>query len=309
MLDVILALLPAIGASVYYFGIRAVLVILVTVASTMLTEFVTRKWILKRDFRLGDLSAVVTGILLALTLPPSIPLWIAAVGGVLAIFLVKEIFGGLGQNFMNPALGARVFLFLAWPAAMTNWVKPVMDAVASPTPLAILKGKEVAGAVLPQYLDLFLGNRGGCLGETSVLALLIGATYLILRRVIHVRIPFVYLGTVALLAWIFGDKVAFFHGNVLAHLMSGGLILGAFFMATDWVTSPTSKPARWVYAIGIGIGIALFRLLSPWPEGTALVILHFNLIGLLLDRYLAVPKFGALKRSWFNKVPSLPEID
>ncbi|NNM66476.1 MAG: RnfABCDGE type electron transport complex subunit D, partial [Spirochaetales bacterium] len=123
MLDVLLALLPAMGASVYFFGVRAALVILVTVASTMLTEFVTRKWILKRDFRLGDLSAVVTGVLLALTLPPSVPLWIAAVGGVLAIFLVKEIFGGLGQNFMNPALGARVFLFLAWPAAMTNWVQ------------------------------------------------------------------------------------------------------------------------------------------------------------------------------------------
>jgi electron transport complex protein RnfD len=292
MLDVILALLPAMGASVYYFGIRAALVILVTVASTMLTEFVTRKWILKRDFRLGDLSAIVTGILLALTLPPSIPLWIAAVGGVLAIFLVKEIFGGLGQNFMNPALGSRVFLFLAWPAAMTAWVQPVMDAVASPTPLAILKGKEVAGAVLPQYIDLFLGNRGGCLGETSVLALLIGAAYLILRRVIHVRIPFVYLGTVALLAWIFGDKTAFFHGNVLAHLMSGGLILGAFFMATDYATQPIAVKGKWIYAIGLGILTIVIRLYTNYPEGVMFAIILMNTVVPIIDRHVLPRTFG-----------------
>ena len=292
MLDVILALLPAMAASIYYFGVRAALVILVTVASTLLTEFVTRKWILKRDFRLGDLSAVVTGVLLALTLPPTIPLWIAAVGGVLAIFLVKEIFGGLGQNFMNPALGSRVFLFLAWPAAMTNWVQPVMDAVTSPTPLAILKGKEVAGAVLPQYIDLFLGNRGGCLGETSVLALLIGAAYLIIRRVIHVRIPFVYLGTVALLAWIFGDKAAFFHGNVLAHLMSGGLILGAFFMATDYATQPVAVKGKWIYAVGMGILTIVIRLYTNYPEGVMFAIILMNTVVPIIDRHVLPRTFG-----------------
>ncbi len=292
MLDVLLALLPAVAASVYYFGLQALVVILVTVASTMLTEVVTRKWILKRDFRLGDLSAVVTGVLLALTLPPSIPLWLAAVGGILAIFLVKELFGGLGQNFMNPALGARVFLFLAWPAAMTNWSKPLMDAVTSPTPLAILKGKEVAGAVLPHLSQLFLGDRAGCLGETSVLALLIGAVYLLIRRVIHIRIPFAYLGVVALLSWIFGSQHGFFQGDVAAYLMSGGLILGAFFMATDYATQPISIPGKWLYAVGIGILTVVIRLYTNYPEGVMFAIIIMNTVVPLIDRHIVPKTFG-----------------
>jgi electron transport complex protein RnfD len=251
-----------------------------------------RVLILKRDNRLTDLSAIVTGILLGMNLPPSIPLPLAFLGGALATAFVKELFGGLGMNFMNPAMGARVFLFLAWPSAMTAWSTPI-DALASPTPLAILKGKEAAGAVLPDLWHLFLGDKAGCLGETSVLALLIGAAYLVARRVIRLDVPLIYLGTVGVLTWIFGGKEAFFSGNFAVHLLSGGLILGAFFMATDYATQPVGRLGKVVFALGLGVLTTVIRLATNYPEGVSFAVILMNCLVPMIDRYTVPKAFGA----------------
>lgn len=291
MLDVILALLPAVGTGIWLFGLNAALIVLVTTVSCLASEYVMRVLILKRDNRIGDLSAVVTGLLLAMNFPPTLPLWLAGVGGAVAIVLVKELFGGLGMNFMNPALGARVFLFLAWPAAMTTWKAP-LDAITGATPLAILKGKEAAGALLPNLQDLVLGLRGGCIGETSVVALLIGAAYLLFRRVISPRVPLLYLGTVALLTWAFGGTASLFTGNFLVHLLSGGLILGAFFMATDYVTQPISGLGKIVYALCLGLVTVVIRLWTNYPEGVSFAIILMNCLVPIIDRYTIPKTFG-----------------
>jgi len=291
MLDVILALLPALGFAAWVFGPRILLPVLVTVAGSLAGEYVMRVLILKRDNRLADLSAVVTGILLGMNLPPSIPLPLAFLGGLLATAFVKELFGGLGMNFMNPAMGARVFLFLAWPSAMTAWSAPV-DAVAGPTSLAILKGQEASGAVLPDLWHLFLGDRAGCLGETSVLALLIGAAYLVARRVIKLDIPLIYIAVVGVLTWIFGGKGAFFTGNFAVHLLSGGLILGAFFMATDYATQPVSRVGKIIFALGLGLVTTVIRLATNYPEGVSFAIILMNCLVPMIDRYTVPKAFG-----------------
>jgi len=242
MRDVLFALVPALGAGAWFFGLTALVPVLVATLGAVLGEYVTRVWFLRRDNRLADLSAVVTGVLLGMNLPPTIPLPLAFLGGAIATAVIKEIFGGLGQNFMNPALAARVLLFTAWMQPMTHWVAPQTDAVATATPLAILKGLEGAGT-LPSYWNMFVGGIGGCIGETSALALLIGAAYLVARRVITLEIPLVYLGTTALFVWVFGAKTSLFGGDVLAHMLSGGLMLGAWFMATDYATSPVTLKA------------------------------------------------------------------
>lgn len=292
MLDVILALIPALGVAAWAFGAVVLIPVLCAVAGAIAGEYVMRVLILKRDNRLGDLSAIVTGILLGMNLPPSIPLPLAFLGGALATAFVKELFGGLGMNFMNPAMGARVFLFLAWPSAMTVWTAPV-DGIAGPTPLAILKGQEAAGAVLPDLWHLFLGDRGGCLGETSVLALLIGAAYLVARRVIKLDVPLIYIATVGVLTWIFGGKAAFFTGNFAVHLLSGGLILGAFFMATDYATQPVSRMGKVVFALGLGLVTAVIRLATNYPEGVSFAIILMNCLVPMIDRYTVPKAFGA----------------
>jgi electron transport complex protein RnfD len=294
MLDVLIALVPALGAGAWFFGLAALLPILFATAGALLGEYATRVWFLKRDNRLGDLSAIVTGILLGMNLPPSIPLPIAFIGGIVATGLVKEVFGGLGQNFMNPALAARVLLFTAWMQPMTHWVPPHMplDGVTSATPLAILKGLEGAGT-LPSYLDLFVGGIGGCIGETSALALLIGAAYLVVRRVISLEIPLVYIGTTALFVWVFGAKTVLFQGDVLAHVLSGGLMLGAWFMATDYATSPVTMKGRILYAAGMGLLTGLIRIYTNYPEGASFAILIMNAFAPLIDRYTVPKSFGA----------------
>ena len=245
MLDVIIALLPAAIAGIYFFGLRALAVILVTISSCVISEYLARK-AMKREATIGDLSAVVTGLLLALNLPPTIPFWIAAIGGVVAIVIVKQMFGGLGQNFMNPALAARVVLLVAYTEQMTNWINPKgVDAISTATPLEIAKNSligataDVVGgatqvgdvalqaAEMPTYLQLFLGQVGGCIGETSALALLLGALYLLARKVIGLQIPLTFIGTTALFTWIFGGETLF-TGDFLYHVLAGGLILGAF---------------------------------------------------------------------------------
>lgn len=294
MLDVVIALVPASLFGIYFFNIRALFVIMVTILACVLSEYITRK-VLKRESTIGDFSAVVTGLLLALNLPPTIPLWIAAVGGVVAIVIVKQLFGGLGQNFMNPALGARVILVISWAGYMTDWVAPGPDAVSSATPLGILKeGTAAAEASLPGYADLFIGNVGGCIGETSVLALLIGALYLIYRRVITLEIPLTFIGTVALFTWIFGGN-GLFTGDFVYHVLSGGLILGAFFMATDYATSPVTRKGKLIMGIGCGLLTSVIRLFANYPEGVSFAIILMNIVVPLIDRYTVPKSFGGEK--------------
>ncbi len=294
MIDVVLALLPASLAGVYYFGSRAALVLLVSVLTAVLAEYFTRK-VLKREQTIGDFSAVVSGLLLGLCLPPAIPLWITAVGAVLAIVVIKQLFGGIGQNFMNPALAARVILLISWPIHMTNWIFP--DGVSSATPLAIIKGgAEVQGITLPSYMSLFSGNIAGCIGETSVLALLIGAIYLLIRRVIRIEIPLMFILASGLFSWIFGGN-GFFTGDFLYHIMAGGLILGAFFMATDYSTTPVTIKGKIIFGLGCGLLTAIIRLYTNYPEGVSFAILLMNIVTPLIDRYTVPVSFGGDKNA------------
>ncbi len=265
MFDVLLALFPALIAATIIFGVRALIVTAVCVAVCVLSEWAFQK-ICKKDVTIGDLSAAVTGVLLAFNLPVSIPLWQAAFGSVVAIIVVKQIFGGIGQNFANPAITARIVMMTAFSGTMTTWVFP--DATSSATPLALLFKGEVAS--LPSYLDMFLGVRGGCIGETCVLALLIGGIYLLAKRIISWHTPVAFIGTVFVMALLL-DK------SPIYQLMSGGLILGAFFMATDYATTPTSKLGKIVFGIGCGLITVLIRFWGSSPEGVSFSILLMNI--------------------------------
>lgn len=294
MRDVIIALLPATVLGVVFFGFSALWVVLVSVAAAVATEAILQL-LMKKKVTISDGSAAVTGLLLALNLPPSVPLYIPLIGSVFAIALVKQCFGGLGSNFINPALAARAFLMVSWPTQMTTWTMPV-DAVSTATPLAALK---VAGAGAPSpYLDMFLGNVGGCIGETSAIALIIGGLYLIVRRVIDPRIPFVYIATVALFTWVAGPE-GLFTGDVLYHILAGGLMLGAFFMATDYTTSPMSGKGKVIFALGCGVLTSVIRLWGGYPEGVSYSILLMNLVVPLIDRAFKPRMFGhtALKEA------------
>jgi electron transport complex protein RnfD len=299
MLDVIIALLPAVAISVFYFGTPALTLYVVTVAACVFTEWFSQKYIFKRPGTVKDLSAVVTGLLLAASLPVSVPIWMGALGGVIAIFFVKQLFGGLGQNFMNPALGARVFLFLAWTGPMTKYLAPgqALDAVAGPTPMAILKGKEAGGLALPDQLQMLLGNHAGCIGETSMIALVIGAVYLMIRRVIKPKVPFLFIGTVALLSWVFGDRSMLFHGNVLNYTVYGGLILGAFFMATDYATQPVTPLGQIIFGVSLGVLTTVIRLWTNYPEGVQFAIILMNCLVPLIDRHTIPRTFGGKKNA------------
>ncbi len=290
MLDVIIALCPAMIASVILFGLRAAVVILTCVASCILSEYLSRR-VMKRPQTVGDLSCVVTGILLALNLPVTINPLIAVFGSVAAIVVVKQMFGGIGQNFVNPALTARIILLNSFPSRMTHWVQPfdyaaTADAVTTATPLGILKE---GGGELPSYLDLFLGNTGGCLGETCALAILLGGVYLIARRVISPVIPVTYLATVAALSMMMGRDPLF-------DLLSGGLLLGAFFMATDYTTSPLYFWGRIVFAFGCGLVTMLIREFGSLPEGVSYSIILMNILTPLIERAIKPHPFGAPKK-------------
>ena len=290
MLDVIIALTPAMIASVILFGFRAMVVILTCIASCVLSEYICRR-VMKRSQTVGDLSCVVTGILLALNLPVTINPLISVFGGVIAIVVVKQMFVGIGQNFVNPALTARIILMNSFPARMTHWTaafdySATADAVTTATPLGILS--EGSGGQLPSYLDMFLGKTGGCLGETCALAILIGGIYLILRRVISPVIPVTYLATAALFSFLFGRDPLF-------DLLSGGLMLGAFFMATDYTTSPLYFWGRVVFAVGCGALTLVIREFGSLPEGVSYSIILMNILTPLIERYIKPRAFGLVK--------------
>jgi electron transport complex protein RnfD len=286
MRDVLTALLPATICGVYFFGWNALMVVLVSMAAAVGTEALLQL-LMKRKVAIADCSAAVTGLLLALNLPPSVPFWLPLIGSAFAIAIVKMCFGGLGCNFINPALAARAFLSVSWLPMMTTWTMPV-DAVSSATPLAALKLGE---APLSPYLDMAIGNVGGCIGETSAIALLLGGIYLIARRVIDWRIPGVYIATVAAFTWIAGPG-GLFTGDALYHILAGGLMLGAFYMATDYVTSPISKGGKIVFALGCGVLTSVIRLWGGYPEGVSYAILLMNLVVPLLDRAFKPKMFG-----------------
>lgn len=287
MRDVLIALLPATFAGIYFFKVKALLVILVSVLSCVGFEYLWQK-LTKQKITVFDLSAAVTGLLLAFNLPASVPLWIPVIGSAFAIIIVKQFFGGVGQNIMNPALAGRAFLLASWPVQMTSWT---VDGVSAATALGVLK--EGTGA-LPAPMDLFLGNVGGCIGETSVLALLLGGAYLIYKRIISWHIPVVYIGTVYILTFVLG-RHGFMSGNALYELMAGGLMLGAFFMATDYTTSPITRKGQVIFALGCGIMTSVIRIYGGYPEGVSYSILFMNLFVPLIDKYTRPRAFGGGK--------------
>ena len=282
MAAVIIALLPATGFGIYNFGIPALILILVTVASTVLTEFLYEK-LMKKPVTIGDFSAVVTGLLLALNLPSGAPWWIGVIGGVFAILIVKMLFGGLGQNFMNPALGARCFLMLSFTSIMTNFD---CDAYTGATPLALVKAGEPV-----DIFNMVIGKTAGTIGETSMIAIVIGACFLILLGIIDLRIPGSYILTFVIFICIFGG-----HGidpaYISAQLAGGGMMLGAFFMATDYVTRPITKNGQILFGIFLGIMTGIFRLFGPGAEGVSYSIILGNLLVPLMEKITLPKPFG-----------------
>ena len=281
MLAVIIALMPATGYGIYHFGPRALAVILVTIASTVLTEYLFGLY--RKKMTITDLSAVVTGLLLALNLPVTIPLWMAALGGVFAILVVKMLFGGLGQNFMNPALAARCFLLISFPVQMTAFD---CDAYTGATPLALLKAGEQVNV-----LEMVRGNVGGTIGETSVIALVAGACILLLLGIIDLRIPGSYIVTFALFVGIFGGR-GFDPYYISAQLAGGGLMLGAFFMATDYVTRPITVKGQYIFGIFLGVMTGIFRIFGPGAEGVSYAIILGNILVPLIEKYTRPTAFG-----------------
>lgn len=287
MRDVVIALIPATIAGVYFFKTQALLVILTTVISCVVTEYVWQK-ITKRPITIGNYSSVVTGLLLAFNVPPTLPLWMAVVGSVFTILIVKEFFGGIGQNIVNPALAGRAFLLACYPVAMTTWK---MDGITSATPLAILKSHQ---GNLPSLYNVFIGHVGGCIGETSALALLIGAAYLFYKRIITWHIPVSYIATVLMLTTIIGRN-GLMTGNGIYEIFAGGLMLGAFFMATDYTTSPMTANGQIVFGIGCGFLATVIRIFGGYPEGVSYSILIMNLFVPLIDKYVTPRVFGEVK--------------
>ena len=282
MLMVIIALLPATCFGIYNFGGYAFVLVLVTVVAAVLAEYVYEK-LTHRPVTIKDLSAVVTGLLLGLNLPPTLPLWMGALGSVFAIVVVKQLFGGLGQNFMNPALGARCFLVISFTGRMTYFV---YDGVTGATPLAQLKAGEAVDT-----MSMLIGNIRGTIGETSVIAIMIGAIFLLLMGIIDLRIPGTYLVTFVLFMGIFGGK-GFDPYFLTAHLCGGGLMLGAWFMATDYVTSPITKGGQIVYGICLGVLTGLFRVFGASAEGVSYAIIFSNLLVPLIERITLPRAFG-----------------
>ena len=280
MADVAIAMLPATAFGVFQFGLHALLVLIVTIAACVLSEYVFEK-ITKRPCTISDFSAVVTGMILALNMPPEIALWIPALGGVFAIIVVKQLYGGLGQNFMNPALAARCFLLISFTGQMSAFT---LDGWTGATPLAVLKAGESVDVAA-----MFIGKIPGTIGEVSVIALLIGAAYLVVKKVISLRIPVTYILTTAVFVFIFGQQDL---NYVLAHLCGGGLIFGAFFMATDYVTSPITPKGQIVFGILLGILTGLFRIFGGSAEGVSYAIIISNLLVPLIERFTLPTPFG-----------------
>jgi len=287
---VALSLVPSGLAGVFIFGLHAFWAIGFGIIAAVATEFILQA-VTKRKITILDGSAVLTGLLLAYNLPPDAPFWLPIAGAVFSIAIGKQVFGGLGQNIFNPALVGRVFLMASWPKYMTTFVKPMSyDAVTSATPLAALtEGKALENI---SYLDLFLGNRPGCIGEVCIVALLIGAAFLLIRGYISWHIPFSYILTTGLFAYIFGAK-PLFTGDWLSNILSGGLILGAFFMATDYVTSPLTYKGQLIFGIGCGLVTAVIRFWGGYPEGVSYAILIMNAATPIIDRYTRPRIYGS----------------
>lgn len=291
MLDVIIAMVPALIASVYYFGPRALALVVVTVAACVISEYISRK-VMKREQTVGDLSAVVTGMLLAFNFPATLPFWIAAIGGVVAIVRLSDVCG-LGHNFANPAITARIILMTSFALRMTTWIAPfawrgAVDATSTATPLAMITAGNTAE--LPTYMQMFLGERAGCLGETCILALLIGGIYLVAKKVISPTIPVCYIATVFVFSAVLGQ-------DPVMQILSGGLFLGAIFMATDYVTSPITNKGKVIYAIGCGIITVMIRQFGSLPEGVSFSILLMNILTPHIENLTTPKTFGAGKEA------------
>jgi electron transport complex protein RnfD len=306
MYDVVIALIPAFLVSLYVFGLGALIVTAVAIISCLLFEYLIQKYLLKSKITIGDGSALITGILLAFNLPSGIPIWMIVVGSLVAIGVAKMSFGGLGFNIFNPALVGRVFLLVSFPVQMTMWPTAVennasiADAVTGATPLGIIKEGLMFGDTmtnistqLPSNIDLFLGLTGGSIGEMSVLALLLGGVYLIIRKVISWHIPVTMLVTMAVMTGIFWVIDPESYASPLIHILSGGALLGAFFMATDLVTSPMTRKGMVVFAIGIAVITVVIRLFGAYPEGVSFAILIMNAFVPLINTYFKPRRFGS----------------
>jgi Na+-translocating ferredoxin:NAD+ oxidoreductase subunit D len=305
MFDVVIAMIPALLVSFWFFGLGAVKVTLVAVISCILFEWLITKYLLKSKSTIADGSAIVTGILLAFNVPSSLPVWMMVIGSLVAIGITKMSFGGLGKNPFNPAIVGRIFLMISFPVDMTMWPKPiesrwilnfgglektVLDSITGPTPLGLLKSGKMAE--LPAYADMLMGNMGGSVGEISAIALIIGAVYMLFRKVITWHIPVSYLGAVVIftgILWLVNPGV---YIDPLFHLITGGLMLGAFYMATDMVTSPMSGKGMLVYGLGCGVLTVVIRIFGAYPEGVSFAILIMNLAVPLINRSMKPKRFG-----------------
>ncbi len=296
MLDVIIALVPSLIASVFLFGPDALAVIAVCVGTCVLSEFISRK-VMKRKNTINDLSAVVTGLLLAFNLPSDIPLWMAAIGSVIAIVVVKQFFGGIGQNFVNPALAGRIILLTSFPTAMATWAKPLSwktEAVTTASPLASMYNDagEFTNESLPSLVDMLIGNRAGCLGEVCAIGLILGGLYLVIKKVISPAIPLSFIATVGVFMTIAGG----FNMEYVAYqLLSGGLLIGAIFMATDYTTSPISLKGKIIFGIGCGLLTSLIRFYGNLPEGVSFAIVIMNILVPHIEKLTAPKPFGSVK--------------
>ncbi|KPK62927.1 hypothetical protein AMJ83_09220 [candidate division WOR_3 bacterium SM23_42] len=308
---VTIALLPALIFATYLFGLRVLLITIISILFAVGCEALMQR-MLGKKITIADGSAILTGLLLAFNLPPGVPWWLPAVGSAFAIIFAKQLFGGLGYNFINPALAGRAFLMASWPSLMTKeWLTPVggtlsgIDGITTATPLSLLKNPANYGnpEIIIRQLndfdtirDIFFGRIGGCIGETSALFLLIGGLFLIFLRIVDYRIVVGYLGSFVLLVWLLPTQ-----GSVLFHLFAGGLLLGAFFMATDWVTSPVTKKGRWIFGIGCGVITVIIRIWGGYPEGVSYSILLMNVFTPLIDRLTKERVFGELSKKGVKK--------
>ncbi|MBE6452075.1 MAG: RnfABCDGE type electron transport complex subunit D [Alphaproteobacteria bacterium] len=304
MLDVVIAMLPAALVAVLFFGFPALVIILTSTIGCVLIEYMANRYLFKRENSIKDLSAIVTGMLLAFNLPSSMPVWMILIGAFMAIVVAKLCYGGLGKNIFNPALVGRVFLFISFPVQMTNWPKPNfmhfwnIDAQTSATTLGIIKHIDAQTSAtkhvveLPDYTQMFLGNVGGCIGEVSVLALLLGLAYLLYRKIISWHIPVIYIGTFFIISFILWITTHSIQYDPLTNLLSGGLMLGAIFMATDYATSPMTIKGKVIFAIGCGLLTAIIRFYSAYPEGVSFAILIMNALVPLIDKYVQTKFYG-----------------
>ena len=288
MLDVIIALVPTLAAACFLFGMRALLITVVSVVSCVVFEYLTRK-VMKKEQSIQDLSAVITGILLAFCVPVGLPLYMVVLGAFVAIVIVKQMFGGLGQNFVNPAMAARIVLVISFAVPMTTWAaqgmpSSMVDIVSGATPLVLMKN----GQVVPSAMDLLFGRHGGCMGETCALTLLLGGIYLRVRKVITLKIPVAYIATVAICALLARQ-------SPLVHVLSGGMLLGAIFMATDYTTSPCTELGKIIFGIGCGLVTMAIRLFGMFPEGVSFAVVFMNLWTPHIERWTRTKVFGEVK--------------